>query len=680
MLDWCSVCEKAIPPTKHTLLVPPPDVPPVIPPPLPVPSTTKGGGHGKGMMKRNGGGRHGKMAGRKAQVPVKAAEVVVEDVEVDDEDDDEEQTATTTTSTTAAPRRRTIISQEPSALYCSEECRLKDEANNNLQQLSSLLHPMGSPPSPHTSPPSPILVSGSAPRYHREEFDWESANGDYFHRVFHAQQHHNLDQDDKDTEARLRALMQATSGAIPNLSQIQRSLSTPRLSRSKVASPERTLSDTIAVTSHATASSSESVPSLSEDGHSTDHYQKKDVSPAQLPPPRPTTPSSHQHRPTFLQMTSLAKPSHSVSTPFLVTPRRCLVCLHPLSPIAFFISQDKSVKSGKSSRSKTGLTPSASQTNIASTHNNLKPFVPGSAPAVIHPPPPPPSHEPPPALHYGGVSTLDLYAVGYPLAFGSNRSRSTQKIHSRHGSHGVITDGYASTNGSAYNGYDVTHSEQITPTQSLLLPGRSRRSARSGSGSSVDSSRSRRADEEGLVMKKRSGGDRRHGSSSQRRDSREGRRSAEIRSSVPVAIGGGSFGGSQRKMTIGGAGSSFTGERDKAALHHPLHSQSRSSSCASTRPQSHATSADVSIPRPHSGSRYPPRPSPHTRSSSYISRSSYHHAPLSSSPLSSAHSPVHESGDSPFPLTRTTSRLSESVISSQDGDEHSGMGVHFYVP
>ncbi|KAG8711798.1 hypothetical protein FRC08_015424 [Ceratobasidium sp. 394] len=66
---------------------------------------------------------------------------------------------TGTDNTQAAPTKsRTVISQEPSALYCSESCREKDQLSSERFQLS-LETMFSAGPSSTSSLSSPLLVS-----------------------------------------------------------------------------------------------------------------------------------------------------------------------------------------------------------------------------------------------------------------------------------------------------------------------------------------------------------------------------------------------------------------------------------------------------------------------------------------------------------------------------------------
>ncbi|KAG9103920.1 hypothetical protein FRC07_009898, partial [Ceratobasidium sp. 392] len=66
----------------------------------------------------------------------------------------------TQVATAAVPKPRTIISQAPSALYCSESCREKDQLSSERFQLS-LETMFSAGPSSASSLSSPLLVSGS---------------------------------------------------------------------------------------------------------------------------------------------------------------------------------------------------------------------------------------------------------------------------------------------------------------------------------------------------------------------------------------------------------------------------------------------------------------------------------------------------------------------------------------
>ncbi|KDQ21016.1 hypothetical protein BOTBODRAFT_325747 [Botryobasidium botryosum FD-172 SS1] len=110
--SWCPVCDRYIPPARYTV--------PVEPAP------------------------ESKPKARKPQ-PKRALSA----------DDDATPTA----------RTRTIISRDPTPLYCSEQCRLADASSFAVGT-----------PRKQAAPPSPLFVSGS-------ESDLDSANGDYFEYI-----------------------------------------------------------------------------------------------------------------------------------------------------------------------------------------------------------------------------------------------------------------------------------------------------------------------------------------------------------------------------------------------------------------------------------------------------------------------------------------------------------------
>ncbi|KAG8913000.1 hypothetical protein FRC00_003266 [Tulasnella sp. 408] len=133
MLDWCPVCENLIPPERYTIQLPPAVQPAPQPTDAPAQEKAPTGGPtkttAKAGLKRPGPVRQNSRGAVKkggvqqlTKTENKAAEA-----------------ATTTAEAPAAPaappRQRTVISQEPTPLYCSEKCRLEDEARNNLRPL-----------------------------------------------------------------------------------------------------------------------------------------------------------------------------------------------------------------------------------------------------------------------------------------------------------------------------------------------------------------------------------------------------------------------------------------------------------------------------------------------------------------------------------------------------------------
>lgn len=293
-------------------------------------------------------------------------------------------------ASTLNPTSRTVISQEPSPLYCSEECRLKDEAaNNNLQKqlsqhpllsqqrpsLPNLLNAYPSPPPPiphsfgHTyarsgypaypyqssSPTSPsnlpssgVGTQASHNKRFPSDFDWDAANGNYFHRVFHPpidqldSQHTKFksEEDEKEAEAMLRALLQAAEDPVPQESMpLTRSTSTTEFPgdhntrnvnqvNGAVTADRRPVLSSNGVQDGGGPvlnSSSDSVPSLSEDGHSTttnttDLAHHNEISPTGGAEPL-QPPAYHQHhRPAFLQMTTMGKNSTNSSKVRFILP------------------------------------------------------------------------------------------------------------------------------------------------------------------------------------------------------------------------------------------------------------------------------------------------------------------------------------------------------------------------
>ncbi|KAG8881546.1 hypothetical protein FRB98_004262 [Tulasnella sp. 332] len=160
MLDcsWCPVCENLIPPERTTITLPPlvqplpVNAPESIPPPPP-PVTRAGGRGGKAGGTAAGGGRRPPGLNRhnskitSAATGRKATGNAAITNSTDQIDLATVATAAAADSQPTGPvRHRIIISQDPTPLYCSEACRLKDTAiiattnygafNNNSQVLS----------------------------------------------------------------------------------------------------------------------------------------------------------------------------------------------------------------------------------------------------------------------------------------------------------------------------------------------------------------------------------------------------------------------------------------------------------------------------------------------------------------------------------------------------------------
>ncbi|KAG8933807.1 hypothetical protein FRC02_011129 [Tulasnella sp. 418] len=191
------------------------------------------------------------------------------------------------------------------------------------------------------------------------------------------------------------------------------------------------------------------------------------------------------------------------------------------------------------------------------------PLQPGSAPATVHAPIAP--HSPP--LHYGGVSTLDLYAVGYPLAFNPGQQRAShagphERLNPLHHHHHHHSE--RSSSASAQKRNRLRHEGSnwdLTPTQSLLIPSapasirsggyddleRRRRIHRSGSSSS---SRSRMSKSRNQPRHQSTDSDDEHSHSNHDDTDDDSHHPTGLimRSSVPVSVPG-SLGSNRRSQS-----------------------------------------------------------------------------------------------------------------------------------
>lgn len=137
MLDWCPVCENLIPPERYTIQLPPAVQP--APQPTDAPAQEKAPTGGPAKTTAKAGLKRPGPVRQNSRGAVKKGGVQ----QLTKTENKAAEAATTTTPATAEapaapaapPRQRTVISQEPTPLYCSEKCRLEDEARNNLRPL-----------------------------------------------------------------------------------------------------------------------------------------------------------------------------------------------------------------------------------------------------------------------------------------------------------------------------------------------------------------------------------------------------------------------------------------------------------------------------------------------------------------------------------------------------------------
>lgn len=173
MLDcsWCPVCENLIPPERTTITLPPLAQPPsnaVESTPAAAPAVTRAGGRGgRGGGAVAGGGRRPLGLNRQNSkiTPATARKATGNAPITAGTDQTDQATGAVATAADSQPqptgpvRHRIIISQDPTPLYCSEACRLKDTAtisstnhtafNNNtyvLSQPNLQAYGVGKPP------------------------------------------------------------------------------------------------------------------------------------------------------------------------------------------------------------------------------------------------------------------------------------------------------------------------------------------------------------------------------------------------------------------------------------------------------------------------------------------------------------------------------------------------------
>ena len=177
MLDWCPVCENLILPGKQLVSIQAPvtstdkaasqaTAPPKAALSKTSTSTTKLAG--KKPSSRRGG--RGQSAAALRKTGVRGPAPPNPDPAQSEDADNEESTATDDPKVVNAPpatvsKKRTIISQEPTPLYCSDKCRLADEDRTNALanvwgmadegELSPRFDPFTMPP-----PPQPQLRPG----------------------------------------------------------------------------------------------------------------------------------------------------------------------------------------------------------------------------------------------------------------------------------------------------------------------------------------------------------------------------------------------------------------------------------------------------------------------------------------------------------------------------------------
>lgn len=137
MLDWCPVCENLIPPERYTVQLPP-AVAQLAPQPTDVPAPDKAPTGGPAKTTAKPGPKRPGPVRQNSRGAAKKGGIQ----QMTKADNKAAETATTTPAAVPeapivapAPRQRTVISQEPTPLYCSEKCRLEDEARNNLRPM-----------------------------------------------------------------------------------------------------------------------------------------------------------------------------------------------------------------------------------------------------------------------------------------------------------------------------------------------------------------------------------------------------------------------------------------------------------------------------------------------------------------------------------------------------------------
>lgn len=147
MLDWCPVCENLIPPERYTITLPPlqattnatvDGTPISVSPAATIQPNVKAGVKGVGGVKQPPGRRPGlNRQNSKTAAARKAATGAIAQATGDrpaDSKGDSPIAGDPATQETAPTRRRLVISQGPTPLYCSEECRRKDYMRSTLSQ------------------------------------------------------------------------------------------------------------------------------------------------------------------------------------------------------------------------------------------------------------------------------------------------------------------------------------------------------------------------------------------------------------------------------------------------------------------------------------------------------------------------------------------------------------------
>ncbi|KAG8898901.1 hypothetical protein FRB99_007072 [Tulasnella sp. 403] len=171
MLDWCPVCENLIPPERYTIQLPPLNQPATDADKPSVTQSKANSGGTKQAAKRPGISRqNSKIAGPK-RTNSKAEQQPLS--KVNEPDSGINDAATPAAAVAPAPRKRTIISQDPTPLYCSEKCRLQDEANSALSQMNIWSWNPGAPAFAgglYNNPyggrePLPVPLNGSSPTF-----------------------------------------------------------------------------------------------------------------------------------------------------------------------------------------------------------------------------------------------------------------------------------------------------------------------------------------------------------------------------------------------------------------------------------------------------------------------------------------------------------------------------------
>lgn len=136
MLDWCPVCENLIPPERHTVTLPPLAAAATIDTTVDVSgSTDQSTQQVTKTVAKPGKQQTGRRPGlnRQNSRAATARKATAANVTAVKEQPEAPQAAPEVLEKTTAPvRRRVVISQGPTPLYCSEECRRKDYLSSTL--------------------------------------------------------------------------------------------------------------------------------------------------------------------------------------------------------------------------------------------------------------------------------------------------------------------------------------------------------------------------------------------------------------------------------------------------------------------------------------------------------------------------------------------------------------------